>query len=143
MPIKIFINLPVEDLKKSKAFFSHIGFSFYDDFEDDSAACMVISENIFAMLLTHAKFKQFTPKAIPDGKRFTEVINCISAESKEKVNEMVNNAMAAGGSETRESLDYGYMYGRSFNDLDGHIWEVMWMDESTNHEDSDEFCVSC
>lgn len=129
MATKIFINLPVKDLQKSKEFFLQIGFSFNEDFVDDSAACMVISENIFAMLLTHAKFKQFTPKEIPDGKKFTEVINCISAESKKKVNEMVNNAMAAGGRETRESLDYGYMYGRSFNDLDGHIWEVMWIDE--------------
>lgn len=135
MSAKIFINLPVKDLQKSKAFFIKTGFTFNEDFADESAACMIISENIFAMLLTHAKFKQFTPKEIPDGKRFTEVINCISAESKNKVNEMVNNAMAAGGKETRESLDYGYMYGRSFNDLDGHIWEIMWMDQSNCEED--------
>lgn len=130
MSTKIFINLPVKDLAKSKAFFSRVGFSFHEEFADDNAACMVISENIFTMLLTQARFREFTRKQIPDGRLFSEVINCISAESKEKVNEIVDNAMAAGGREARCSQDYGYIYGRSFNDLDGHTWEVMWMDEA-------------
>lgn len=129
MSTNIFINLPVRDLNKSKAFFTSIGFLFNEALADDSAACMVISENIFAILLTHAKFQQFTPKKIPDGKIFTEVINCISTESKKEVDEIVDKAMAAGGREARKSLDYSYMYGRSFNDLDGHIWEIMWIDE--------------
>lgn len=130
MSTKIFINLPVKDLKKSKDFFKQVGFSFHEAFTDEHAACMMISENIFTMLLTHTRFKEFTHKQIPDGTLFSEVINCISAESKEKVNEIVDKAMAAGGRESRRSQDYGFIYGRSFNDLDGHTWEVMWMDES-------------
>jgi len=134
MSTKIFINLPVKDLKKSKAFFKRVGFSFHEAFTDENAACMMISENIFTMLLTHTRFKEFTRKQIPDGSLFSEVINCISAESKEKVNEIVDNAMAAGGKEFRQSQDYGFIFGRSFNDLDGHTWEVMWMDETLSTE---------
>ncbi len=130
MATKIFINLPVKDLKKSKDFFRLVGFSFHEALTDEHAACMMISENIFTMLLTHTRFKEFTRKQIPDGTQFSEVINCISAESREKVNEIVDKAMAAGGKESRRSQDYGYIYGRSFSDLDGHAWEVMWMDES-------------
>ena len=89
---------------------------------------MVISDDIYAMLLTHAKFKEFTKKAIADASKTTEVLIALSMESKDKVNELVDNAIKAGGSEARDPMDYGFMFGRSFNDLDGHIWEMIWMD---------------
>jgi predicted lactoylglutathione lyase len=128
MSTKIFVNLPVKDLDKSKAFFAKLGYSFNPQFTDETAASMVISEDIYAMLLTHEKFKQFTPKAIADASKTSEVLIALSVESKDKVNELVDNAIKAGGSETRDPQDYGFMFGRSFNDLDGHIWEVIWMD---------------
>lgn len=130
MSTKIFVNLPVKDLNRSMEFFKKLGYSFNPQFTDETAACMVISEDIFAMLLTEAKFKEFTPKEIADATKTTEVLTCLSAESKEKVNEIVDKALKAGGTETRQSQDYGFMFGRSFNDLDGHIWEIMWMDMS-------------
>lgn len=130
MATKIFVNLAVKDLPKSIEFFSQLGYSFNQQFTDDTAACMVISEDIYAMLLTHEKFSQFTPKQIADATKTTEVLTCLSCESKEAVNDMVNKALAAGATETREPQDYGFMFGRSFNDLDGHIWEIMWMDPS-------------
>jgi predicted lactoylglutathione lyase len=130
MSTKIFVNLAVKDLNRSIDFFKAIGYSFNHQFTDETAACMVISEDIYAMLLTEAKFKEFTPKQVADATKSTEVITCLSAESKEKVNELVDKAIKAGATETREAQDYGFMFGRSFNDLDGHIWEIMWMDES-------------
>ncbi|CAN5509075.1 VOC family protein [soil metagenome] len=130
MSTKIFVNLPVKDLSRSMDFFKKLGYTFNPQFTDETAACMVISEDIFAMLLTEAKFKIFTPKDIADSTKSTEVITCLSAESKDNVNEIVDKALQAGGTETRESQDYGFMFGRSFNDLDGHIWEIMWMDMS-------------
>lgn len=130
MSTKIFVNLAVKDLNRSMDFFKSLGYSFNTQFTDDTAACMVISEDIYAMLLTEDKFKQFTPKQIADATKSTEVLTCLSAESKDKVNELVDKAIKAGATETREPQDYGFMFGRSFNDLDGHIWEIMWMDES-------------
>lgn len=132
MPTKIFVNLPVSDLDKSISFFTQLGFSFNKQFTDETAACMVITEDIFAMLLTHSKFKEFTPKekVMADATKTTEVLTCLSFESKEKVNELVDNAIKAGGTEARDPQDYGFMFGRSFNDLDGHIWEMIWMDPS-------------
>lgn len=128
MATKIFVNLPVKDLQRSMDFFRQLGYSFNQQYTDDTAACMVISEDIYAMLLTHDKFSQFTPKKIADATQTTEVLTCLSAESKEGVNEIVDKALAAGATETREPQDYGFMFGRSFNDPDGHIWEIMWMD---------------
>jgi predicted lactoylglutathione lyase len=128
MATKIFVNLPVKDLNKSKDFFTNIGFTINPQFTDDTAACVVISEDIYAMILTHAKFKEFTKKQIADATQTTEVLTCLTTESKDKVNEMVDKAIAAGGTEARDPMDYGFMFARSFNDLDGHIWEVMWMD---------------
>lgn len=128
MATKIFVNLPVRDLKKSMAFFQQLGYSFNRQFTDDTAACMVISDDIYAMLLTHEKFAQFTPKAISDATKTTEVLTCLSCNSKEEVNAIVDKALAAGGTEARDPQDYGFMFGRSFNDPDGHIWEIMWMD---------------
>ena len=130
MTTKIFVNLAVKDLDRSKAFFDRLGFTFNPQFTDETAACMVIADDIYAMLLTHPKFKEFTKKDIADAHKTTEVLTCLSFDSKEKVNEIVDTAVAAGGTEAREPQDYGFMYGRSFNDLDGHIWEIIWMDPS-------------
>ncbi len=131
MATKIFVNLPVKDLNKSKDFFTKIGFTINPQFTDQTAECVVIREDIYAMILTHAKFKEFTKKQIADASQTTEVLTCLSADSKDKVNEMVDKAIEAGATEARDTMDYGFMYARSFNDLDGHIWEVMWMDTST------------
>jgi predicted lactoylglutathione lyase len=130
MPTKIFVNLAVKDLERSKEFFKQLGFTFNPQFTDETAACMVIADDIYAMLLTRPKFKEFTKKEVADAHKTTEVLTCLSFDSKEKVNEVVDGAIAAGGTEARESQDYGFMYGRSFNDLDGHIWEIIWMDPS-------------
>ena len=128
MATKIFVNLPVSDLNRSKEFYTKIGFSIDPQFTDETAACVVISEDIYAMILTHAKFKEFTPKEIADATKTSEVLTALSFDSKEKVDEVFNNAIQAGGSEARPTQDHGFMYSRSFNDPDGHIWEPFWMD---------------
>lgn len=125
----IFVNLPVTDLKKSKAFYEAIGAVNNPAFTDDTAACMVFSETIYAMLLTHDKWRQFTSKPIVDAHNHAQVLLCLSADSREDVSSMVDKAHAAGGkADPTPTQDFGFMYGRSFEDLDGHIWEVMWMD---------------
>jgi predicted lactoylglutathione lyase len=134
MGTKIFVNLAVKDLKRSRDFFAKVGFTFNPQFTDQTAACMIISDDIFAMLLTEEKFKEFTKKEIADATKTTEVLTCLSMDSKEKVNSIVDTALKAGATEAREPMDYGFMYGRSFNDLDGHIWEIIWMDPSHVHE---------
>ena len=128
MATKIFVNLPVKDLNQSIDFFTKIGFTINPQFTDETAACVVITEDIYAMILTHAKFKEFTTKEIADATKTTEVLTCLSFESKERVNEIVDTALQAGATETKDPMDYGFMFSRSFNDLDGHIWEVIWMD---------------
>ncbi|WP_353184697.1 VOC family protein [Bosea sp. (in: a-proteobacteria)] len=128
MPQMIFLNLPVKDLPASMAFFRALGFSFNPQFTDDTAACMVISDTIFAMLLTHEKFAGFSPKPIADTERSIEVLTCLSRESREAVDAIVKAAVAAGGSTYREPQDHGFMYGHGFRDLDGHVWEAVWMD---------------
>jgi len=130
MSTKIFVNLPVKDLKKSKEFFTSLGYTFNPQFTDENAACLVISEEIYAMLILPEFFKRFTRKDIVDATRGTEVIIALSAESREAVDELLKKAIAAGGKQTRDTEDYGWMYGRSFEDLDGHQWETMWMDPS-------------
>lgn len=130
MATKIFVNLPVKDLNNSIGFFKNLGFSFNPQFTDETAACMVISEDIYAMLLTHAKFKEFTNKQVSDASKDSEVIVALSAESKEAVSETLTRAINAGGIEPIEAKDYGFMYQRSFQDLDGHLWEIVWMDPS-------------
>jgi predicted lactoylglutathione lyase len=127
MARKIFVNLPVKDLEKSMAFFKALGFSFNPQFTDATAACMVISDDIFAMLLTREKFAEFTPKEIADASKTTEVLTALSADSQEDVDRLVDAARRAGGKEAGEPKDYGFMYYRSFDDLDGHIWEILWM----------------
>jgi uncharacterized protein len=124
----IFVNLPVADLPAARAFYEAIGATNNPTFTDETAACMVFSDTIHVMLLTHDKFRQFTPKRIADARETSEVLICISADSREAVDDITDKALAAGGREPREKQDHGFMYGRSFEDLDGHIWEPMWMD---------------
>jgi uncharacterized protein len=128
MSRKIFVNLPVKNLKQSIDFFTKLGFNFNLQFTDETATCMIVSDDIFVMLLTHDKFKSFTPNAICDATKSTEVLVCLSSESRTAVDEMVNNAIAAGGKTYNEPQDHGFMYAHGFQDLDGHIWEVMYME---------------
>ena len=130
MATQVFVNLPVKDLDKSKAFFASLGYSFNPQFTDENAACMVISDTIFAMLLTEPFFKNFTSKDIVDAKQSTEVLVCLSTNSRAEVDEIVRKAVAAGGRIYKEPQDYGFMYGHSFEDLDGHQWEFMFMEPS-------------
>jgi predicted lactoylglutathione lyase len=126
---QIFFNLPVKDLNKTMEFFSKIGFKFNHQFTDNNAACMIIDENKFAMLLAEKFFKTFIPKKkISDAKKSTEVLIGLSYKSKKAVDDLVNKAIKAGGKEFREAQDQRWMYTRSFEDLDGHIWEVFYMD---------------
>ena len=124
----IFVNLPVADLNRSIAFYEAIGATRNEMFSDETAACMVLSDTIHVMILTHDKFAQFTPKQIADAHATSEVLICVSEDSREGVDAITERAIAAGGREPREKQDYGFMYGRSFEDPDGHIWEPMWMD---------------
>ena len=128
MATKIFVNLPVKDLKKSVGFFTRLGFTFNPEFTDATATCMIVAEDIFVMLLTEEKFKTFTPKQICDATKSTEVLVCLSYESRKKVDELVRNAVAAGGTTYNEPQDHGFMYGHGFQDLDGHIWEIIAME---------------
>ena len=130
MTTKIFVNLPVKDLGKTVNFFIKLGFKFNPKFTDENATCMIVTEDILVMLLVEKFFKIFTKKEICDTARNTEVIIALSAESKEKVDEMINKAVEAGGKESREVQDEGWMYGRGFEDIDGHLWEVVFMNES-------------
>ncbi len=127
MSTKIFVNLPVTNLDTSKAFFTKLGFTINPQFTDETAACVVISDDIFAMLLTHPKFKQFTSREIADAHKTTEVLTCLSCETREKVDQMVETAIKSGGAKHRDPQDHGFMYERSFCDPDGHIWELVWM----------------
>ena len=128
MATKIFINLPVVDLQKAMSFYTAIGFTNNPQFTDATAACMVLTEEIYVMLLTHNKFSEFTNKEIGNAFQKAAVINSLSVDSTDEVNEMINSALKAGGKETAEPKDYGFMQQRSFEDLDGHLWEVLYMD---------------
>jgi predicted lactoylglutathione lyase len=130
MPQMIFVNLAVKDLNKSMDFYSSLGYTFNPQFTNEKAACLVISDTIFAMLLTEPFFQTFTDKRIIDAKKEVQALNCLSAESKKEVDEIVAKAIAAGGTSPREPQDYGFMYSHSFEDLDGHIWEYAYMDMS-------------
>lgn len=126
---QIFVNLPVKNLEKSKAFFSALGYTFNEQFTDANAACMVINEgSIHAMLLAEDFFKTFTDKSLTDTSKSTEVLLCLSCESRAEVDEMVAKAVAAGGTVPRAPQDYGFMYGHGFQDIDGHLWELSFMD---------------
>ncbi|WP_406395461.1 VOC family protein [Streptomyces sp. NBC_00887] len=124
----IFVNLPVKDLETKKKFFGKLGFGFNPQFSDETTACLVISDAIFAMLISEPRFKEFTKKEIADASKTTEVLIALSADSRAEVDEMADAALAVGGSPANEPMDMGFMYGRSFQDPDHHIWEVVWMD---------------
>lgn len=130
MANQIFVNLPVTDLQKSIDFFSKIGFTFNPQFTDDKSTCMIIGPNIFAMLLVRERFQDFTKKEISDAHKTTEVLLAIDVPTRQAVDEMVSNAVAAGGTTYMNPQDHGWMYQHSFADLDGHQWEVLFMDES-------------
>ena len=128
MSTKIFVNLPVKDLNKSIEFFTKLGYTFNAQFTDKTATCMIISESIYAMLLTHKKFMDFTSKTIIDAHNNIEVMNAFSVDTREEVDAMMEKALAAGATENNQAQDHGFMYSRSFSDLDGHVWEMFWMD---------------
>jgi predicted lactoylglutathione lyase len=128
MATKIFVNLPVKDLNKSVEFFTKLGFKFNPQFTDENATCMIVSEDINIMLLVEKFFKTFTKKPICDATKSTEVLISLSAESKAKVDEMVIAAVGAGGATYSEAIDHGWMYQWAFEDLDGHQWEIAYMD---------------
>lgn len=135
MATKIFVNLPVIDLDRSVAFFTRLGFEFNPRFTDETATCMLVGEDIFVMLLTHEKFATFTPNAICDATKNTEVLVCLSRDNREQVDEMVRDAVAAGGTTYNEPQDHGFMYAHGFQDPDGHIWEIVYMDPSAIQQD--------
>lgn len=128
MATMIFVNLPVKDLPRATVFFGKLGFTFNPQFTDETAACMVVSETIYAMLLTEAKFQSFTPKPVSDARQSTEVLIALSLDSRQAVEAMVNKAVAAGGRIYAAPNDHGFMYQHGFEDLDGHIWELFYMD---------------
>jgi uncharacterized protein len=130
MTTKIFVNLPVKDLNKAVEFFTKLGFKFNPQFTDKNATCMIISEDIFVMLLVEEFFKTFTKKEICNTSKNIEAIIALSAESRENVDEMINKAIEAGGTEPRKPQDHGWMYARAFEDIDGHLWEIIYMNES-------------
>ncbi|WP_316822963.1 VOC family protein [Pedobacter gandavensis] len=134
MATQIFVNLPIKDLKRSVEFFSKLGYTFNPKFTDEKATCMVISDTIFIMLLTETFFQTFTKKEIVDAHKAVECSICLSADSKDAVNAMVNKAEAAGASIPNPASDYGFMYQHSFEDLDGHHWEYVWMDPNGSAE---------
>lgn len=127
---QIYINLPVKSLKQAVTFFTELGFTFNQKFTDENATCMIIDENIFVMLLVEPFFKSFTSKQICDTNTNTEVLLALSYESRAKVDEVVAKAVKAGGKTPRQPTDLGFMYQHGFEDLDGHLWEVFYMDES-------------
>jgi predicted lactoylglutathione lyase len=125
------VNLPVKDLNKSIEFFTKLGYSFNQQFTDETATCMIVTDDIFVMLLTEEKFKTFTPKEICDARKSTEVLVCLSLENRAEVDEMVRKAVAAGGATYNDPQDHGFMYGHGFQDLDDHIWELIYMEPGT------------
>lgn len=134
MTKQIFLNLPVKNLNKSVEFFTRLGYTFNQQFTDENATCMIISDTIYVMLLVESYFKTFTTKEIANTKTTIEALLGLSAESKEAVDKLVDAAISAGGSQPKEPQDLGFMYSRTFEDLDGHVWEIFWM--NPNHVQS-------
>ena len=130
MARKIFVNVAVKDLDRSVEFFTALGFAFDPRFTDETATSMIVSDEAFVMLLVENKFKEFTKKELTDSTTHTEAILALSAESREQVDELADKALTIGGTPANDPMDYGFMYGRSFQDPDGHLWEIMWMDPS-------------
>ena len=129
---EIFVNLPVKDLNKTKELFTSIGFEFNPQFSNEQGACLILGENLYAMLLVESYFKDFTKKQIPDTSKNAEAITCLMVDSREKVDEIVNKALAAGAKPFNDPVDHGFMYGWSFQDLDGHLWEVGYMESGAS-----------
>jgi uncharacterized protein len=129
MITNIFVNLPVKDLNKTVEFFTKLGFTFNPQFTDENATCMIVGKDIFVMLLVEKFFKTFTKKEISDTTKNTEAIVALSAQSREEVDQMMEKVLGAGGREARDPQDHGWMYGRSFEDINGHLWEIFYMDE--------------
>ena len=127
---QIFVNLAVKDLNRSVEFFTKLGFAFDPRFTDEQATCMIVSDEAFVMLLVESRFRDFTKKTIIDSATATEAILALTAESREQVDELADKALAAGGSPANDPMEMDFMYGRSFNDPDGHLWEVFWMNPS-------------
>ena len=136
MARQLFVNLPVRNLDTSVEFFSALGFTFNPDFTDENATCMIVNDGAYVMLLVEAYFKTFTSKGIADTTGATEAIMTYSVESREAVDEMVRQALTSGGTPSQEAQDYGFMYTHSFQDPDGHQWEVMWMDPAGPPKDA-------
>jgi predicted lactoylglutathione lyase len=128
MSRKIFVNLPIKNMERSKAFFGALGFSFNPQFTNEQGACMVIADDIYAMLLVESFFQTFTKKPVADATKSTEVLICLSCENRAEVDALVRKALAAGGTAPNPPQDHGFMYGHGFTDLDGHVWELMYMD---------------
>jgi uncharacterized protein len=127
MHSQIFVNLPVKDLKRAVAFYTKLGYTFNPQFTDENATCMIVGENLFVMLLVEKFFGSFTSKAIVDTSKATEVLTCVSCDSKAQVDELVARARAAGGKVPRQPQDHGFMYSHGYEDLDGHTWELVHM----------------
>ena len=130
MSKKIFVNLPVKDLNRSVEFFTKLGYTFNPQFTDENATCMIISDDIYAMLLVESYFKGFTKKQIADATKTTEVLIALSSDSREEVDELIDKAVAAGAKTPNDKQDHGFMYQWGYEDLDGHQWEIFWMDAS-------------
>lgn len=129
MSKQLYVNLPIKDLQRSKDFFSKLGFTFNEKFSDDTSTAMIVDEGIIFMLLEKEKFQSFIPhKTVADTAKHCGAINAIQVASKDEVNAIIKKAVDAGGQEYKEAQDYGFMYGRSFEDLDGNCWEFFWMD---------------
>ena len=128
MARQIFVNLPIRDMDRSRAFFGALGFSFNPQFSNEQGACMVVSETIYVMLLVESFFQTFTAKRIADAREATEVLVCLSCDSRAEVDALVQKARAAGGTVPRTPQDHGFMYAHGFEDPDGHVWELVWMD---------------
>jgi predicted lactoylglutathione lyase len=130
MKRQIYVNLPIRDMERSKAFFGALGFGFNPQFTNEQGACLVISDDIYAMLLVESFFRTFTNKPVADARQATEVLVCLSCASRAEVDDLVRRAVAAGGSAPMPPQDHGFMYGHGFTDLDGHMWELVYMDPS-------------
>jgi predicted lactoylglutathione lyase len=138
----LFLNIPVADLERSKAFFASLGFSFNPKFSDETAACMLVGEQAFVMLLSHEKFAQFSKLPMADPTTHTLALYCFGVASREEVDTVTEAALAAGATDHDDTEDYGFMYSRSFFDLDGHGWQVMWMDPAAAEQGPEAFAAS-
>ena len=135
MAKRLFVNLPIKDVRQSRSFFESLGFNFNPQFSDDKALCLILGDNFYGMLLKEEFFQTFTPKSLSLGKHTTEVLLSLQVNTKDEVNQMVDKAIKLGAQEYNPSTDNGFMYLRVFEDLDGHQWEISWMDETFNWDD--------